>query len=71
MPPKQALRGEATLKARLPKEAKKNAAISPCDKGMTEAQRVAAFHNSMEEQDPPCVGDLLQHTPKGNLLFIA
>ncbi|GFS42257.1 formyltetrahydrofolate deformylase [Actinidia rufa] len=53
------------LKARFPKEAKKNAAISPCDKGMAEAQRVAPFHNEMEEQDPPCVGDLLQHTPKG------
>ncbi|PSS11541.1 VAN3-binding protein [Actinidia chinensis var. chinensis] len=62
-----ALRGEAALKARLPKDAKKNAAISPCDKGMAEAQRVAAFHNSMEEQDPPCVGDLLQDTPKGLL----
>ena len=71
MPPKQALRGEAALKARFPKEAKKNAAISPCDKGMAEAQRVAPFHNEMEEQDPPCVGDLLQDTPKGNLLFIA
>ncbi|KAL6986005.1 hypothetical protein U1Q18_019373 [Sarracenia purpurea var. burkii] len=67
LPPKQALRGEAALKARLPKEAKKNATISPYDKGMVEAQRVAAFHSAMEEQDPPCIGDLLQHKKKGLL----
>lgn len=62
-----ALRGEAALKTRLPKEAKKNASISPYDKGMTESQRIAAFHSEIEDQDPPCIGDLLQHTQKGLL----
>ncbi|KAM7525555.1 hypothetical protein LguiA_015457 [Lonicera macranthoides] len=61
-----ALRGEAALKARLPKEAaKKNAAISPYDKGMAEAHMVAAFHSEAEEHNPPCIGDLLQYTCKG------
>ncbi|KAK3039495.1 hypothetical protein RJ639_028077 [Escallonia herrerae] len=62
-----ALRGEAALRARQPKDAKKNAAISPCDKGMAEAQMLAAFHTETEERDPPCIGDLLQHTRKGVL----
>ncbi|KAM7531097.1 hypothetical protein LguiB_034507 [Lonicera macranthoides] len=63
-----ALRGEAALKARLPKEAaKKNAAISPYDKGMAEAHMVAAFHSEAEEHNPPCIGDLLQYTCKGVL----
>lgn len=62
-----ALRGEAALKARLPKEAKKNAAISPYDRSMTETKWVAAFHGHMIEQSPPFVGDLLQLTQKGVL----
>ncbi|KAF7126715.1 hypothetical protein RHSIM_Rhsim11G0023800 [Rhododendron simsii] len=62
-----ALRGEAALKARLPKEAKKNAAISPYDKGMAESHRVPNFYSEIEEQDPPFIGDLLQHTRKGVL----
>ncbi|KAI8530604.1 hypothetical protein RHMOL_Rhmol11G0072100 [Rhododendron molle] len=62
-----ALRGEAALKARLPKEAKKDAAISPYDKGMAESHRVANFYSEIEEQDPPFIGDLLQHTQKGVL----
>ncbi|XWS49723.1 hypothetical protein CRYUN_Cryun12cG0027500 [Craigia yunnanensis] len=62
-----ALRGEAALKARLPKEAKKNAAISPYERSMTEAHWSAAFHTQMKEQNPPCEGELLQHTRKGVL----
>lgn len=65
------MRGEAALKARLPKEAaKKNAAISPYDKGMAEAHMVAAFHSEAEEHNPPCIGDLLQYTRKGKFLYI-
>lgn len=67
--PKLALRGEAVLKSRLPKEAKKNAAISPCEKSMTEAHChwSADFHTQIKEQiNPPCEGELLQHTRKGN-----
>ena len=54
------------MKARLPKEAKKNAAISPYERSMTEAQWPAAFDTQMKEQNPPCEGELLQHTRKGN-----
>lgn len=65
---KLALRGEAAFKARLPKEAKKNASISPCDRGiMTGTNWAAAFGSQMVEQSPPFVGELLQVTHKGNL----
>ncbi|THF98817.1 hypothetical protein TEA_001749 [Camellia sinensis var. sinensis] len=47
-----ALRGEAALKARVPKEAKKNATIIPYDKGMAEAPRVPSFHSEMEQENP-------------------
>ncbi|XP_027085267.1 VAN3-binding protein-like [Coffea arabica] len=60
-----ALRGEAALKARLPKESKRNASITPCDKSMAETQSFAGFRSEME--DAPLVGDLLQHTRKGEL----
>ncbi|XP_019173516.1 PREDICTED: VAN3-binding protein isoform X2 [Ipomoea nil] len=64
-----ALRGEAALKARLPREAKRNAAISPCDKAalLMEAYPAATNHKEMEEDDPPFEGDLLQITRKGLL----
>ncbi|XP_060674173.1 VAN3-binding protein isoform X2 [Ziziphus jujuba] len=62
-----ALRGEAALKARLPKEARKNASISPYDKGMAETNPAAAFLSQMEEQGSLCVGELLQLTRKGAL----
>ncbi|XP_022737502.1 VAN3-binding protein-like isoform X2 [Durio zibethinus] len=62
-----ALRGEAALKARLPKEAKKNAAISPYERSMAETNWPAAFHTQTKEQNPPCAGKLLQHTRKGVL----
>ncbi|KAI9173454.1 hypothetical protein LWI28_001589 [Acer negundo] len=62
-----ALRGEAALKARLPKEARKNASISPYERSIAETHWPAAFHSQLEEQDPPCVGELLQQTRKGVL----
>ncbi|KAJ8754706.1 hypothetical protein K2173_011121 [Erythroxylum novogranatense] len=62
-----ALRGEAALKARLPKETRKNAAISPYDKGMIDNHWDSELSGQYEEQSPPCVGDLLQHTRKGVL----
>ncbi|KAK8614053.1 hypothetical protein V6N13_122429 [Hibiscus sabdariffa] len=62
-----ALRGEAALKARLPKEAKKNAAISPYERAMTEDHWSADFLTQMREPNPPCEGELLQHTRKGAL----
>ncbi|KAL3818216.1 hypothetical protein ACJIZ3_004121 [Penstemon smallii] len=63
-----ALRGEATLKTRLPKEAKRSAAISPYEKGMVVDPRSrASIHSEIEEEDLPFVGDLLQLTRKGVL----
>ncbi|XAR70471.1 hypothetical protein NMG60_11027325 [Bertholletia excelsa] len=65
-----ALRGDAALRARFPKEAKKNASISPYEKVMTatpEAQKFVPVQSEMEEEDPQCKGDLFQHTEKGEL----
>ncbi|XVF52601.1 hypothetical protein PTKIN_Ptkin05aG0031400 [Pterospermum kingtungense] len=63
-----ALRGEAALKSRLPKEAKKNAAISPYERRITEAHWSAAFRTQIKDQNnPPCEGELLQNTRKGVL----
>ncbi|KAJ6711777.1 hypothetical protein OIU79_008078 [Salix purpurea] len=59
-----ALRGEAALKARLPKEARRNAAISPYDRGMA-SSHWTSLNGPLQEQGPPCVGELLQHTKKG------
>ncbi|MED6219939.1 hypothetical protein PIB30_040395 [Stylosanthes scabra] len=58
-----ALRGEAALRERLPKEAKRNASISPCDKGTAE------FYSDgkLWESHSPCEGDLMQLTEKGVL----
>ncbi|KAF9689896.1 hypothetical protein SADUNF_Sadunf01G0140000 [Salix dunnii] len=61
-----ALRGEAALKARLPKEARRNAAISPYDRGMA-SSHWTSINGPLQEQGPPCVGELLQHTKKGVL----
>ncbi|GLT73985.1 hypothetical protein SLA2020_458090 [Shorea laevis] len=67
-----ALRGEAALKARLPKEARRNAAISPYERSITEvrwsaAAAAAAFYSQIKELNPPCEGELLQQTQKGVL----
>uniref|UniRef100_A0A2P2PHX1 PH domain-containing protein n=1 Tax=Rhizophora mucronata TaxID=61149 RepID=A0A2P2PHX1_RHIMU len=62
-----ALRGEAVLRARLPKEARKNATISPYDKGLLETHWGSALVGPLGEQCPPCHGELLQHTRKGVL----
>lgn len=62
-----ALRAEAALKSRLPKEPKRNATISPCDRSLTDGQCVDPLLSEIEDPSPPCVGDLLQHTRKGAL----
>uniref|UniRef100_A0A7N0SZW8 VAN3-binding protein n=1 Tax=Kalanchoe fedtschenkoi TaxID=63787 RepID=A0A7N0SZW8_KALFE len=54
-----ALRAEATLRARLPKDAKKNATISPYDRN------VADFNVETRKEDMVCKGELLQQTHKG------
>ena len=63
---KSALRGEAALRARLPREVKKNASISPCDREINGTRWLLAYDTQMCERHPPCVGDLLQLTEKGN-----
>ncbi|KAM7260219.1 hypothetical protein ACFE04_015960 [Oxalis oulophora] len=62
-----ALRAEAALKARMPKEARRNAAISPYERVTTETNWSTASHGEKEEPVSPCVGDLLQYTQKGEL----
>lgn len=62
-----ALRAEAALRARLPKDGKRNASISPYDKGLGEVQCFDPFQNDMEEQQFPCTGEILQHTKQGGL----
>ncbi|XP_057737249.1 VAN3-binding protein-like isoform X1 [Arachis stenosperma] len=58
-----ALRGEAALRERLPKETKRNASISPCDKGTAEF----CLEGKLWENHSPCEGDLMQLTEKGVL----
>ncbi|KNA22186.1 hypothetical protein SOVF_036390 [Spinacia oleracea] len=62
-----ALRAEAALRARLPKDAKRNAAISPYDKALGDANSLDSYHSEAEEPKFPCVGELMQHAKKGNL----
>ncbi|KAK6947568.1 Pleckstrin-like, plant [Dillenia turbinata] len=61
-----ALRGEAVVKARLPREPRRTAAVNPCDRSMAEAHQIAAFPGEID-QGPRCTGELLQHTRKGVL----
>ncbi|EOA16646.1 hypothetical protein CARUB_v10004821mg [Capsella rubella] len=74
-----ALRGEAALRARLPKEAKNNAAISPCERALPEThycsseldcasttdEQISAQGD--EESKLDCTGDLMQCTRNGAL----
>ncbi|XP_021767973.1 VAN3-binding protein-like [Chenopodium quinoa] len=62
-----ALRAEAALRSRLPKDAKRNAAISPYDKGLGDANSVDPYHSETEEPKFPCIGELMQHSKKGGL----
>ncbi|KAL7160458.1 hypothetical protein ABFS83_01G096200 [Erythranthe nasuta] len=64
-----ALRGEAALRERLPKEGKRSATISPYERNLADfqTQSPSTFRSDIEEDDLPCVGDLLQLTPKGVL----
>ncbi|KAL9246846.1 hypothetical protein vseg_020334 [Gypsophila vaccaria] len=62
-----AMRAESALRARLPKDAKKNATISPYDKGLGDVNNIDPYNSEAEEQKFPCVGELMQHTSKGGL----
>ncbi|KAI4303262.1 hypothetical protein MLD38_038912 [Melastoma candidum] len=61
-----ALRAEAALKERGGREARSTAAISPYDRGTTEAHHIASkLRSHTEDAAPPCEGELLLHTQKG------
>ncbi|XP_023551130.1 VAN3-binding protein-like [Cucurbita pepo subsp. pepo] len=62
-----ALRGEAAFRSRLLKEGRKIASVSPYDRIMAQNHWATAFSSHMEEQELPCVGELLQFTRKGTL----
>ena len=79
-----ALRGEAALRTRLPKEAKNNAAISPCERALpethdcsseldsasttTEEQQTSA--QGVDESDLNCNGELMQCTRNGKEIML-
>lgn len=66
-----ALRGEAALRARLPREAKNNAAISPSERALPETNDCSSTTDEqisvqgVEESDLPCTGELMQCTRTG------
>ncbi|KAH0942232.1 hypothetical protein HID58_001869 [Brassica napus] len=75
-----ALRGEAALRTRLPKEAKNNAAISPCERALPETHDCSSELDSssttteeqtsaqgVDESDLTCNGELMQCTRNGVL----
>ncbi|XP_010449733.1 PREDICTED: VAN3-binding protein-like [Camelina sativa] len=74
-----ALRGEAALRARLPKEAKNNAAISPCERALSETHDCSSeldcasttdeqiIAQESEESKLECDGELMQCTRNGAL----
>lgn len=76
-----ALRGEAALRARLPKEAKNNAAISPCERALPETHDCSSELDcvsttdeqvsvqEVEESNFDCTGELMQCTRNGNNIF--
>lgn len=57
------------MKARAPKEGKKTAAISPYDRNVPEARVIDDLGDESQGRDPPCIGDLLQHTCKGRFFI--
>ena len=76
-----ALRGEAALRTRLPKEAKNNAAISPCERALPETHDCSSELDSssttteeqtsaqgVDESDLTCNGELMQCTRNGKRL---
>ncbi|GKD33089.1 VAN3-binding protein [Tanacetum coccineum] len=60
-----ALRGEAALKARFPKEAKKTATVIPYEKGM--GAPMLTDHSETTKWEHHCTQDMLQQVYKGGL----
>ncbi|CAG7873051.1 unnamed protein product [Brassica rapa] len=57
-----ALRGEAALKARQPKEARKNATITPCERSFSDSSWTANCQFRLDEPNLPLEGELVQCT---------
>ncbi|CAN6910002.1 hypothetical protein Bca4012_078202 [Brassica carinata] len=55
-----ALRGEAALKVRQPKEARKNATITPCERSFSDSNWTANCQFRLDEPSLPLEGDLVQ-----------
>lgn len=60
------MRGEAALKARQPKEARKNAAIAPFERSFSDSHWPANFQFRLEEPNLPFEGELMQCARNGN-----
>uniref|UniRef100_A0A1J3HT49 PH domain-containing protein n=1 Tax=Noccaea caerulescens TaxID=107243 RepID=A0A1J3HT49_NOCCA len=60
-----ALRGEAALKARQPKEARKNAAITPFERSFSDSHWPANVQFRLEEPNLPLEGELMQCARNG------
>lgn len=60
-----ALRGEAALKARQPKEARKNAAITPFERSFSNSHWPANFQFRLVEPNLPLEGELMQCARNG------
>ncbi|XP_010434680.1 PREDICTED: VAN3-binding protein-like [Camelina sativa] len=60
-----ALRGEAALKARQPKEARKNAAIAPFERSFSDSHWPANLKFRLEEPNLPFEGELMQCARNG------
>lgn len=60
-----ALRGEAALKVRQPKEARKNATITPCERSFSDSNWTANCQFRLDEPSLPLEGDLVQCAQNG------
>ncbi|KAL0890183.1 hypothetical protein Bca101_014166 [Brassica carinata] len=63
----RALRGEAALKARQPKEARKNASIAPFERSFSDSHWPANIQFRLEEPNLPLEGELMQCSRHGVL----
>lgn len=65
-----ALRGEAALKVRQPKEARKNATITPCERSFSDSHWPASCQFGMEEPNLPLEGELVQCARNGKPILL-
>ncbi|KAF3488939.1 hypothetical protein F2Q69_00056863 [Brassica cretica] len=65
-----ALRGEAALKARQPKEARKNASIAPFERSFSDSHWPSNIQFRLEEPNLPLEGELMQCSRHGKYLLL-